>query len=639
MRKNLPAIAIFLCIFFLTFFSTDAFSQPFTPVPINGFNNDVVAEAGTSSLTTTTVSLDGFTISNKVMYTNTFKTLNSFGGGGIPDNGVITDAAGTYQLGDYTSNNALLIQRNQTGDINITTPAQFDKLRLLCFSTEGTSLINGTLFFTDGTSTPAITNYSLGDWFNTTTNLVLSGFGRCRRATPATGDDAYPNNPRLFYIEIPLSCTDRQKNLQRINLANVTTAGTNAPYPNAVFFAVSATSYSQNITELIHTDETCSMGGTVTLDITGSGSPYSVTWNTIPVQNGLTASGLSVGIYTATITDAAGCVSTRDVTIVLDNDLTMSAPNPINICFGGSANASITSNATGYAWTPTTGVSNPGISSPVLSPASTTTYTITGTLGSCTAIQTLQVNVANEIHLTVPLNTTICTGSSFNSNTISDATTYSWAPTLGVSNPAIASPVFSPANTTTYTITATTGGCSVTGSFTLTVASSLNVSAGSDVTVTAGQTVQLQGSGGQGIYLWIPATGLNAANILDPVASPAETTTYTLTIITNEGCTGSDDVKVEVVPDCAKPMNAITPNGDGVNDRWLVTYGNCLNRARVSVYNRYGSKVFDSKDYKNDWEGTYKGKPVPDGTYYYIIDFILSNGRVITLRGDLTILR
>src|SRR6266404_2609903 len=66
-------------------------SGQFIPVPITGFNHDVVAESGTSSLTTTTICLDGVTQSNKVMYNVTFRNANAFEGGGIPDNDTISD--------------------------------------------------------------------------------------------------------------------------------------------------------------------------------------------------------------------------------------------------------------------------------------------------------------------------------------------------------------------------------------------------------------------------------------------------------------------------------------------------------------------------------------------------------------------
>ncbi|GGG29350.1 hypothetical protein GCM10011323_36000 [Pontibacter amylolyticus] len=68
--------------------------------------------------------------------------------------------------------------------------------------------------------------------------------------------------------------------------------------------------------------------------------------------------------------------------------------------------------------------------------------------------------------------------------------------------------------------------------------------------------------------------------------------------------------------------NGFTPNGDGINDTWVIrnlpeTYPNC----RVTVYNRWGSPVFESKGYGNEWDGTNKGKRLPDGTYYAIIEF------------------
>ena len=149
----------------------------------------------------------------------------------------------------------------------------------------------------------------------------------------------------------------------------------------------------------------------------------------------------------------------------------------------------------------------------------------------------------------------------------------------------------------------------------------------------------MQGSGSVGTYLWTPATGLSATNILNPVTTAPVTTTYILSITSAQGCTGTDDVKVTVIPYCIKAMEAITPNGDGINDRWLVTNGNCISTASVHVYNRYGSAVYENRDYKNNWEGTYKGKPVPDGTYYFVIEYALLNGRNVVVKGNLTILR
>jgi gliding motility-associated-like protein len=99
-------------------------------------------------------------------------------------------------------------------------------------------------------------------------------------------------------------------------------------------------------------------------------------------------------------------------------------------------------------------------------------------------------------------------------------------------------------------------------------------------------------------------------------------------------------MNIVVISNCTgKPMNAFSPNGDGINDRWIVTNGPCFVKAKVQVFNRFGSKIFDNTDYKNNWEGTFNGKPLPDGTYYYTVTFLLINGSVETQSGNVTIVR
>lgn len=168
------------------------------------------------------------------------------------------------------------------------------------------------------------------------------------------------------------------------------------------------------------------------------------------------------------------------------------------------------------------------------------------------------------------------------------------------------------------------------------------ISAGPDKTIVNGDAVTLNGSGttNPASIAWTPNTTLTAANSYMPVAKPNTTTTYTLTVVDNNGCTSVDDVLVTVIPYCVKPMNAFTPNGDGFNDRWLVTSGGaCTQQVIAKVFNRYGELVYSNDNYNNDWDGTYKGKPVADGTYYYSIQYRLINGNSIPVKGDVTILR
>jgi gliding motility-associated-like protein len=70
--------------------------------------------------------------------------------------------------------------------------------------------------------------------------------------------------------------------------------------------------------------------------------------------------------------------------------------------------------------------------------------------------------------------------------------------------------------------------------------------------------------------------------------------------------------------------NAFTPNGDNINDTWNIKSIEAYPHCTVDIFNRYGVKLFSSIGYPIPWDGRYNGKPVPAGTYYYIIN--LKNG-------------
>ncbi len=88
-------------------------------------------------------------------------------------------------------------------------------------------------------------------------------------------------------------------------------------------------------------------------------------------------------------------------------------------------------------------------------------------------------------------------------------------------------------------------------------------------------------------------------------------------------------------PATSKVMNLFTPNGDGFNDVWIINAKDIVTPVKVTVYNRFGNAVYSSDNYQNDWDGYYKGNPLPQATYYYIIED--SNGNFF--RGPITIVR
>ncbi|TFH34099.1 MAG: T9SS type B sorting domain-containing protein, partial [Bacteroidia bacterium] len=77
---------------------------------------------------------------------------------------------------------------------------------------------------------------------------------------------------------------------------------------------------------------------------------------------------------------------------------------------------------------------------------------------------------------------------------------------------------------------------------------------------------------------------------------------------------------IETLPSFDNSKSLFTPNGDGINDYWHIPYIEELGRADVRVYNRHGKLVFEAKGYANDWDGTSNGDPLPEGSYYYLID-------------------
>ena len=82
--------------------------------------------------------------------------------------------------------------------------------------------------------------------------------------------------------------------------------------------------------------------------------------------------------------------------------------------------------------------------------------------------------------------------------------------------------------------------------------------------------------------------------------------------------------------------NAFSPNGDGINDSWRINYLESYPGAVIEVFNRYGQIVYHSIGYDTYWDGTYNGKTLPIGTYYYIIN--PKNGRNI-ISGSVTIIK
>lgn len=147
-----------------------------------------------------------------------------------------------------------------------------------------------------------------------------------------------------------------------------------------------------------------------------------------------------------------------------------------------------------------------------------------------------------------------------------------------------------------------------------------------DVVVTAdktllapGESAQLTATGAD-TYQWSPPESLSDPAIANPVATPGITTTYTVTGTFTGGC--SADETIEIIVDAAaiaiNVPNAFSPNGDGINDLWVITGVELYPDCTLSVFDKDGKKVLEQRGYTNNWDGTYNGRAVPEGNYFFV---------------------
>jgi gliding motility-associated-like protein len=155
----------------------------------------------------------------------------------------------------------------------------------------------------------------------------------------------------------------------------------------------------------------------------------------------------------------------------------------------------------------------------------------------CSVGQLVNIPLVNNETLTAAPGPTVCQGVPVPLSLTTNATQFSWSPTVGLDNPGIQNPVATPAVTTTYTVTAVLGVCSMPAPVTVTIMPAPVPTATPTALICFGQSTQLVGSGGV-TYQWSPATYLSSTTIPNPVVqSPQHSITYSLNVTGANGCT------------------------------------------------------------------------------------------------------
>ena len=320
-------------------------------------------------------------------------------------------------------------------------------------------------------------------------------------------------------------------------------------------------------------------GQNTTISVTG-GSASSYSWapstglNTTNGAN-VTASPTVTTTYTVTGTNTTGCASVNTITINVTPmpSFTLSATSQ-NICAGSSASFTCSNTSLSYTITPTTNTSyNATTKTFTVNPSTTTTYTINGENASgCDAfysVFTALVGTGSTLSMSSSPSSAIRCGNNPSSAVILNVSgagsgaTYTWAPATGL-NSTTGNTVFAtPASTTTYTVTVTSGGCTSTTTKTVIVENSSSVNlivSTSDNNICQGQSTNLAISGtGINSVSWSPSSTLNTSTGVNVIATPTANTTYTASVVSTAGCTYTGDVAISVAPISSISINSSLP--------------------------------------------------------------------------------
>jgi gliding motility-associated-like protein len=360
-------------------------------------------------------------------------------------------------------------------------------------------------------------------------------------------------------------------------------------------------------------------------------------WNSGPQTNNILVT--QSGSYTVTVVGSNGCaVTSLPMTVTIGDDVAPIIVAPINV----NVNPNLGCTAVGVALGTPVVSDNCAVASvtnnaPSLFPIGTTTvtWTVTDASGN-TATATQLVNVVDQVapEATAPADVTV------NINNFCAATGVNLGTPEATDNCTIASiandaPASFPIGTTVVTWTIT----DATGNFTTVTQNVTVVDTEAPVVVLQSAAVQLDANG-LGVLSFEAIDNGSSDNCGIATVSIDQTTfdcsqvgfnTVTVTITDNSGnqsvgtvvinviasdACGSDNVAGSNVPD------AFTPNGNSINDTWVIPGLEGYNTKQMAVYSRYGTLVYYSAAYANDWDGTLMGNgvAVPDGTYYYILN-------------------
>jgi gliding motility-associated-like protein len=307
------------------------------------------------------------------------------------------------------------------------------------------------------------------------------------------------------------------------------------------------------------------------------------------------------------------------------------------ICAGDSITL-LATGADSYAWSTDTGISLScdTCSTIEVNLLGNTIFTVSGTIGNCSNSADITLEVVPAVVASIAGDTTLCLGETVQL-TASGGSSYNWSTgdSLAVVDVSVPASTF-------VTVEVSNGVCSDTATTALLVYPLPTVDAGLDTVIQFGTSAQIEASSNAS-GTWYPGIHLSCDDCLDPIADPPSTETYCLTVVNDFGCVATDCINITVDTLCADVFipNVFAPDAGGhIENNCFKLYGtDCVVTMTLTVYNRWGEKVFVSSNPTDCWDGNFNGKPLNTGVYVYYLDAELITGELISKQGNLTLMR
>jgi gliding motility-associated-like protein len=373
-----------------------------------------------------------------------------------------------------------------------------------------------------------------------------------------------------------------------------------------------------------------SCNGAIAISATGGTNPYTYSKDGTNYSVVDSFTGLCQGNYTLYVKDFKGCVQTITDVITQPTVLTLAVADTIDpTCYNGTTGHIAVTAAGGtpvYTYSLDGGTAQ-GADSFTTVGGGAHTITVTDAHGCSQTVNLSLGQPTQVITDTVSTEQDTCYGSSngaiyLTTNGGFGPYTYAWQ------NPA--------SNTTdsatglaagSYTAVITDShGCQETVTYTITQPEQpiLSILPG-DTTIGFGDTIQLftqfgpASLGTPSVYSWTadPSGTLSCLNCPVPyMTSNDSINTYSVQVTYNNNlCTATATVTIKVTAlDTFAVADAFTPNGDGINDKYIIQAKEVKN-FHMDIFDRWGQTVFSTDDITQGWDGTYKGKPQPQGMY------------------------